>query len=520
MEEKKGEDKKSRETKKENKEEKIEERKENIKKWLENKENLMLLGILIFSFALLLYYFFLTKNQPLWWDEAEYMSIAKNFAFNIPYQIDPARPLLFPFFAFIFFKLGFQELAVKFFIVLIPAFLVVLFTYLLVKEMYDKKTALIASFITAVSWIHLFYAERIMTDAIGLLFGLVAFYCFWKGYVNEKSRVYIWLVGVFVALSFLTRLTGILYGVIIALFIFLTGHFKPLKNKNIWLIPVFFLLTIAPYLLYAYINFGSPLAFQQGYAGGTGGKPLTFDVIEFFLRFVYDYPEFGFFLLFLAGLTTLFPMFLSLDKILAKKEKLYFNDFFIFLSIIFTLFFFIYFLRQGENRWLIAMSIGIFTIASRGIILIYDFAKKNSGKSFAVAALILILFFGAYFQLKHADKTIKDKIDSYLPVKESGLWIKQNSNPQDIVLSLSEPQTTYYSERKVYRFQHFTEEQFESLVKEKKPKYMIVSIFENGHPDWSYNPPEKYQKLLKPANAWFADQEKRQAVLIIYEFVY
>ena len=487
---------------------------EKVKSWLNDKDNLAFLGILILAFVVLIYYFSLTKNQPLWWDEAEYMSTAKTWAFNIPYDIDPARPPLFPFLASILFSLGLQELSIKFLIVLLPAFLAVFFTYLLIKEMFDKKTALLAALITAVSWIHIFYANRMMTDSIGLLFGLLVFYCFWKGYINNKGKVYIWLSGLFVALSFLIRLTGILYGAIIAFFLLITQHFKPLKNKNIWMILVFFLLAISPYLIWSYSHFGTPFAFRSGYTG-TGNNPIGW----YMINHVYDYPEMGFFILFLVGLITLIPMLLSLDKII-RGEKTYANDFFMVFLVIFILFFFIYFLRLAENRWLIAMSIGIFTITAKGIIFVYDKAKQNAGKTLAVVLLLAILVSGTYFQLKHTDMIIKAKKDSYLPVKEAGLWIKENSNKDNVVFSISYPQTVYYSERETYRYDYMNETAFDSLVQEKKPRYLIVSIFEKGHPDFLLSTTAKYQAMLKPVNAWFADEKKTQAALIIYEFIY
>jgi len=44
--------------------------KEKIKIWLKDPYNLVILGVIIFAFAIRLYYFSLTKNQPRWWDEA------------------------------------------------------------------------------------------------------------------------------------------------------------------------------------------------------------------------------------------------------------------------------------------------------------------------------------------------------------------------------------------------------------------------------------------------------------------
>lgn len=495
------------------KEERKEETKKNhVKKWLENKYNLGFVAILVFSAVLLLYYFSITSQQPLWWDEAEYMSIAKAWSSDLKYDIDPARPPLFSFFASLLMRLGMTETMIKFFIVLLPAFLAIFFTYFLVKEMYDKKVALLATFITSVSWIHIFYAMRMMTDSIGLLFGILAFYFFWKGYVNNKGKKYIWFTGIFIALSFLIRLTGILYGVILVLFLFLTERFKPLKNKNLWLLILFFILFISPYFLWSQSNFGTPLAFRKGYTGPGNNPPGWY-----MIRHVYDYPERIFFIFFLIGLLTLIPMFLTLDKLLLKKDKTYYNNFFVFLLVIFILFFFIYFLRLAENRWLIAMSLSIFIISAKGILLAYKFISKNAGKIIAVTVLVIILFLGAYYQLKHADMIIQIKKDSYLPVKEAGLWIKQNSEKDDVVMAISQPQITYYSERETARFDSWTEQQFEEFLKEKNPKYLVASIFEKQHPDWSYNPPEKYQSFMKPVRIWFADQEQKQPILIIWQ---
>ena len=69
---------------------------ESIEKFLRNKHNLMLLGALLIAFVIRLYYFIQTYNQPLWWDEAEYMSMAKNILYGIPFDFNPQRPILFP----------------------------------------------------------------------------------------------------------------------------------------------------------------------------------------------------------------------------------------------------------------------------------------------------------------------------------------------------------------------------------------------------------------------------------------
>ncbi|MDD5012037.1 MAG: glycosyltransferase family 39 protein [Candidatus Nanoarchaeia archaeon] len=501
-------------------EKKKEELKGKIKTILTNKYNILLFGLLIFSFVLLSYYFFITDGQTLWHDEAEYLSAAKYWAFDIPYEIHPARPPLFSFLAFLIYKIGFQENSIKFLLELIPALLVVLFTYLLVKEMYNKKIALITAFITSVSWIHLFYSMRLMTDTLGLLFGILSLLCFWKGYVQKEKKYLIWLIGFFVALSFLCRLTGILYGGIIFFFLFATEQFKFLKNKHLWIAVLVFILTISPYLIWNQFYHGNVFAFSQGYGDVSNLSPGWY-----MFQHLYDYPELGFFVFFLIGLTTLFPLFLSLDLTLFKKDKKYYNDLFSFLLVTVILFFFIFFLRVAENRWLIAMSIGIFILSAKGLVLIFDFVKKNF-KSLAIIILIVALIFGAYFQLNHADIIIKDKVSSYMPVKEAALWMKDNSNPNDIIMTASVPQTVYYSERKVISFYNSTEgayytpEQLGGVINYEKPKYVVVSAFEPSNPQWTLTYPSQYPDIFTPVKVWFEDQAQQTPILIVYETSY
>lgn len=80
--------------------------KEKVKEWLKNKENLILLAVIIAAFLIRIYYFSITSSQPLWWDEAEYMSAAKGYAGLVNYHLDAIRSPGFPLFASIFFIFG------------------------------------------------------------------------------------------------------------------------------------------------------------------------------------------------------------------------------------------------------------------------------------------------------------------------------------------------------------------------------------------------------------------------------
>src|SRR3989338_235200 len=144
---------------------KIEERKDKIKSWLKDPYNLTLVGILVFAFAIRLYYFWMTKNQPLWWDEADYMAYAKNLAgFQTSWIVTPQHNSLFPFIAALFFKIGFSDTIIKFFLEIVPSFFVVLLSYLICKNLYEDKS-------------------------LALMTGLLSVYVFFKGY-ERKEKIF------------------------------------------------------------------------------------------------------------------------------------------------------------------------------------------------------------------------------------------------------------------------------------------------------------------------------------------
>lgn len=156
----------------------IEKKKEKIIKWIKNHYNLGIVLIILLSLAVRLYYFFITKNQPLWWDEAEYMATAKHWVYNVPYDVNPQRPPLFQLLAAIFMYLAFSEAAIKFMIVIIPSIFLVFLTYLLGKEMFSKKVGLFAALATTFMWSFLFWSERFQPDFLSMCFKMASFLFF------------------------------------------------------------------------------------------------------------------------------------------------------------------------------------------------------------------------------------------------------------------------------------------------------------------------------------------------------
>ena len=175
---------------KENKE--IEKRKEKLKSLFVGNYKGLIISLFIIIFLIRIYYFSLTINQPLWWDESDYMATAKSFAGLGNYKLESIRLPTFPFLVSIFFKLGFTEPMIRFFVLLIPSLLLIFLTYYLIKEMYvDKRIALISALFLSVLWEHLFYSNRFHTENISLIFEFLALIVLVKCYTKKEKFLFI-----------------------------------------------------------------------------------------------------------------------------------------------------------------------------------------------------------------------------------------------------------------------------------------------------------------------------------------
>lgn len=514
-------------------EKKIEKKAEKIVNWLKKPDNLLLIGILLFALIIRIYYFILTKNQPLWWDEGEYGLKAKAFAFGTPLTgWYGAREVFVPFIFSLILRLGGTEVSWRI-LQLVISFMTVLFVYFLGKEMFNKRTALIATLIIAVNGIHLFFTGRILTYLWAPLFFLLTFYLFYKGYVkqedNKNRKKFLYAFPVVAALG-LSVYGSLAFGLLaIVLFLFITEGFNFLKKKEIWIMALIGFLCLVPQFIYSKIVYG---AFVGRWAGLQSSKPPS----DFSLLFGYFkmFPHlFGWIftiLITLGAVYIIMLLFTSLDLLSKNKSKTLNSYLLIFLWALCVLGFYTYVgvgwgvLYDG----FILSSLPALALMVSGLISFISSLKIKKRLIFFV--LLIILAFGAYSQINYGNNLIKGKINSFDGVKYAGEWIKENSNPGDIIISSSLPQMTYYSERETYPFLRHTpvaddltvrttEEEFKKFVEEKKPRYIIDSIFEYV-PEWVHQYPVKYNATLIPVQGYFLDEAKTQISLIIYEVKY
>lgn len=493
--------------------------KEKINKIFKKKWILILLGILIFAFILRIWVFSLTSNQPVWWDEGDYLTVAKKIGMNLfpNFKLsdlsNPRRPLLLPLLWAGIFKIGLGETTIRFIQVIFSIFAVFL-TYLIGKEMFNKKVGLIASFMMAVFWSHLFYTGRLLLEVPATALSWASIYFFWKGYVKNENPKYIWLFGLFLGLSVFARAASLIIIIPVIIFLLIKDKLNFIKNKNLWIAFLIFLLIFLPFFFWVGHNYGNPF---KKFTGIGEGRFADFNfntlihgnTIEF-IKFFPDYLQIPYFILFLFGLVCWLDIFLGLDLLFKEGGMKLRKKLFILLWIIIPLLFFGITTSKSylEERYLMYIFPAVFIISAIGLIKIYSYIKKYN-KQFALVLGIFILLIGAYYQVSTASNLINIKKDSYLQVKESALWMKENLKENEIFMTQSVPQSMYYSERECYGYGK--EDIFKKQIKELKPKYIILSMFEQ-HPEWAYKYPELYK--LKPIKVYSLDNKP---ILIIYK---
>jgi len=258
----------------------LEKRKEKIKNklltWLKDPYNLMLVGILIFAFAIRLYYFFLTKDQTHWWDSLAYGSIAKDSIYHLWTQTSfltrelIIRPPLLPYLWSFLIRINLSDAFSIFVLQIVPSFISVIFIYLIGKQLFNKKIALISSFFMAILWINLFYSVRMLTGIPSLTLILISIYFFLK--FNKKMEIKNFALSIFfLSLAVLMRYPSGLIGFVYILFLFSTKKFSFLKNKSFWIGGIVGAIPLFIFFIRNIIVFGEWFPSIVVYASGGAG---------------------------------------------------------------------------------------------------------------------------------------------------------------------------------------------------------------------------------------------------------
>ncbi len=495
---------------------------------LKNKWTILLILILLFSFGARIWVFNMTKDQAVWWDAADYLTGAKVIGkqLDINYQFDDRRPFFLAAFWGAIYFFGGEEIALRL-TELIFSIVGVYLSYLVGKKLYNEKIGLISAFGMGVFWIHLFFTGRLMTGVPATTFWLAGLYYFIRGYINKEGSKYIYISGIFFGLMMFTKANFVLGLFALLAYLLLTEKLNFLKKKELWIMCLVILLILSPFIIFVQQQMGNAFVGITGVGEGRFLQKEAEPPGTAFVRYIAFFPtylQWPFLVLFLIGCYMLLEMVLGFDLLLKGKSKKLKKTLLLILwcGAYFTLFGFLV-QPMIEPRYLMPIFPAIFMIMGHGVLKVYDLIKKYN-KEVALVVVFGLLLFGGYSQLKYTNNAIRSKVDSYLPVKEAGLWIRANSDSNEGVASASLPQTWYYAERSVVPFSahgttldDVTIEMFEANLSYYNVNYIMVSVFEPMVPEWSFTYCTDRPNEWEPVNGWFADEAQTQPLLIIYK---
>lgn len=516
--------------------------------WIKDDYDKLFLLVLLTAFVIRIAVYLKTQDQAIWWDAADYLANSKRWAGLNPHLIDIwyyRRGFLWPLLNSLFFRVGLGELSIRFFVVLLSTGIVFV-TYLLISEMFNKKFALLTSIGVTFSWVFLFFTGRPLTNLPSTFFFLLALLFFWKGYAKNKGTKYFYLFGIFYALSVLIRMQYLMFSISFLAFAIVKEKWKFIKNKGLWISLIMFFLFLGPQFYLQSTHFGNPFLDLAGYYLGIEGISETGEIgvqndrlpnlLLYFknLPYILDANQAGYqsffvisplYILFVIGFFLFFgDLFLGFDKIFQNKELQ--KKFFILFWIVTTFFFLSYIAFLLEQRYVMPIIPFLFFIAIYPLIYVGSILRKKFNLKARTVVIILSIILIALLipNYKFGFSLIDSKKASYEEVRLAGEWIKANSNPEDIIVGGSFPQLTYYSERSVYPFHlayrrdipQKAEGDLDKFILENRPKYFMISTYENDKP-WAFAYPGKHTDLLIPVQAYGPEG---QPILVIYRFDY
>src|SRR3989338_2017973 len=481
----------------------------------------IIIAIIIFSFIIRIGYFIDTKDQVVWWDEAEYLVKAKHIAFGTSDEgWNPLREPLMSIFWALLYKIGATELIIRITSFLF-AILSIYLTYLVGKELFNEGIGVISSFLMSIYHQHIFFTYRMLIDIPATVFWLLSIYFFWRGFVKQEGKKYIYLTALFLGLGFLAHYSLLFLGIILFIFLLITSRFTIFKNKDLWIGLLIIILIISPYIIWSLINYNTPLPRYATAYQSTQTATVTFSAWNHYLKYIGIHLQPLLLFLFIFG-SILFVtnIIISLDLIIKKKEKSTISQLLILLWILIPLIIYTYVSIYGsgisEPRYILLILPPISIVIATLLLKSYNLLMKRS-KLISIAFIILVIVLSSIWQIKAADTIINSKKDGLTPaIKQAGLYLKSKTVPSDTVsINSMQMELQYYSERRVIGFSSNASE-LQDKISSENIKYLVINGLYKAE-DWTYAFPEQHKDLVEEDQGIYADPEGKQFVLYIYK---
>lgn len=440
-------------------------------------------GLLLVSFGVRLYYLQVTRGQPVWWDEAEYLVKAKSIALGTPDTgFFVGRPMLLPLMLSAVYALGLGETAIRIILVSVS----VLADYLLYRigeRLFGTLVGFVAAILFSLFYIPLFYTARILTEIPHLALVLLGMHLF-----VGRRRAWTCLSVPVLVLAAMVRFPAALLLPVLGIHLTVVGLGRSLRRREYWISAALGGLVALPYFVWARAAYGDALHALRAWSHNMPEMtfPARLEGVASYLAWAHSSLGWVLSCFFLVGLLLFLGWVVRPQKLVRYEDSTLSGQFLVVLWLLAPLLYFGMIVRPVLDRYLILSLPPLFLIIGYGAVRVSDVLQRTHplGKVATVAALVLA---GGASQLQQSDQIIRAKLRSYEALRDAGLWIRGRTEPQDTVLSKSVAQLTYYSERANYEIPDGRGE-FEAVLALRAPTHVVISRYEE-HPRWLFSSP-------------------------------
>ncbi|HZF62873.1 MAG TPA: glycosyltransferase family 39 protein [Chitinophagaceae bacterium] len=332
--------------------------------------------------------------------------------------------------------------------------------YRLVTKVWDKRNALAAAFVMAVSPLSILVERSFLPDPAMVSLVVTALWFFIEYLQNDKGK-YLVLSAIFGSLGFLTKLPGLIVGLpALYAFIHISMSTGQLTRRRIrWVVSAGSIALIPVIIYYLWARHLS-LTYPPYHFAGEGNWVWNEGLIvylknRYFFRYLLVIAEYMMWGPILMGLFLLGMVVYPPSKASVSGEKIDDNApyFFHFWVIAFAIFYLIGARELTVNFWNFhILSPAIAAFAGRSVVLVFDFQKRRGILPVLRLMIVVIaLCFSAY-------KIMKSNLDER--VTKSGykmaLALKNIRQKGDLVVTLPElpgdPFPIYYSRSRGWTF--------------------------------------------------------------------
>lgn len=495
-----------------------------IKTFVNKKHYWILIIILLLGFFVRLNY--VSVNETVWWDEAVYLSLAKNYAFGTVEMSAPWRARVFPMMWSLFYRIGFGEMFVRYLGIFV-ALGAIFVTYLIGKEFYNKSMGLLAAFILSLQSEFLFWSARVSLDLYAMLLWGIIILFFWRGYVKKGATWQVVVAGAVAGAGIYAYDSVGFLAIVLIAYLLITERLKWLKNKKLWMGFLAAVIAMAPFLIYHQVHYDHPYPRFSNILNQnpetTYARPTDALLFDFFGYFK-DIPrqlKWPIMVAFVFGFLIFLDLIIGFDLIIKQKTKKYRPELFMLLwgltvltvfgcICAFTGFIF-------EPRFIFPAYPVFAIIAAKGFEKMYDIFKKYN-RYIVLLCIIGLLIWGTYLNVTYADEIIMNRKDSFLGIKPSALWIKENTQPDEIFVGCCTYKPwVYYAERE---FKRLPTENIDEFLNENKPKYLVLEVYNRHDRCAEITYPQENRDKLELVNIFHIDDAKQIPVILIYEVKY